>query len=1524
LIGSQLQVVLPAIDTNRFFRLRSTSLPLPPFNTFIDFNLTMESAANPACGCGNEPTYGQGVSLVAGGCADCGESATVSGVGQDAGFGSVLLHNGELVHYVVDLDIAGRGFNWQFARKYRSGITFDGPLGRNWEFNYNRRLFVETNGHVLRLDGFARADRYLVQTNGSYVPPRGFYTKLIQNPNGSFTERDRHGTIVEYAPPSTNSVARMTELRDRNGNRMRFEYDGLSRLVRAFDTFDRQIDYRYDSSNRLTEVEDFIGRKLTYQYDSFGNLTSATSPVVTNTPNTNDFPLGKTTRYTYSSGFGDERLNHNLLTITAPNEAAGGPPRMRVEYETNAVSSHLDRITVLRLGGTNISNVPAGGMISYAYQILGAAGSNDFLTAVFQTTVTDRNGNLTEYQFNQLGNILRVREFSNRDVRPGDPVFFETRYEYNAEGEMTRMIYPETNSMVYAYDTANPDRFQQGNLLQITRLPDAARGGDQTNLLTAFRYEPLFNQVYTKTEPRGNDPAYTPPNGGANSPGRYTATNTFDYQESSTAPLEAATWRITIPPVRLGLGDVNGDGQTNQNKGNRIRRQLPTVNLLAGSNQALAEGDTQQGIVSRFTYNQFGQLTQVEDARGNIATHTYFPENDPDGDGLNLISGRNTVTGGYELQSVRDALIGPNRLDPPPAVAITNRFQRDRAGNITRHTDGRGLDYRYTYNALNQLVQEENPKVDASQATGYLTRYFYDANNNLVRRDLQNVTTDPTNHLPVIVASHPFFQQGKTYDMLDRVVEEARDATRDPAIAPSAQPELLTTRYRYDANGNLVQIISPLAVTGAESDNVERTLYDERDLVYQTTRGGFSAGASTYTYDYDRNGNRVRWTDAEDNDTTPGPETETTLYDGFDRRRAVIDRAGNEQRSTYDPTGRVVRAEFFGPSTASSTTNTLLRRTAHLFDELGRQFHVDRALFLATGVTQQVATTLLDGPLTPGDGNVSERYEYDALNRMTFKVEDDNAVYRNVFDGAGRRIRETLPLVDNVTPGGPYPTQTAFEYDANGNVVRRVDTHTNPDGLVAPANETHLYVYDALNRQVRATDALGQTQYTEFDSRNNPVATYDARGPLLADPLGLYTASDINDRGNVVRYAYDGLNRQWREEMEITTTGDGGTPRNLTNAFNADGLVVTVTEHDANSRIAVRYDDLTNRTVYVYDSLNRLVAQTNADGGFQLWQFDRDNNATSQRDENNTLHTFSHDGLGRFLAHVISADATKTNIAGLPLLVGTTLQTFQYDGLSRLVRCTDNNDPADTNDDWVVEAAYDSLNRLTEERQNGRAVSSDYVSDDRTALHYPGTPRVVHFGYDAHDQFIALSNDTKVAITVAPFGAKCPPPISYSFAPSNLAPTLIVSLQLNDNRLVTQVQQVSATAGFIGFEAFTRNRENDVVASSRQALNNPVNFGEGLTIGLDSLGRQTTFAASLNKPSGGTSSQRSVALDGAQDAREVRNQAGQLVQQSSPSPMHEPLDITTPSLAAAGETALPAPARACAPAIQTLCINGMA
>ena len=74
----------------------------------------------------------------------------------------------------------------------------------------------------------------------------------------------------------------------------------------------------YDLAGHLAGVTDFSGRVVRYEYDGNGDLVACISPAVTGTPNGNDFPGGKTNRYTYSTGYPDDRENHLLLTVTDP------------------------------------------------------------------------------------------------------------------------------------------------------------------------------------------------------------------------------------------------------------------------------------------------------------------------------------------------------------------------------------------------------------------------------------------------------------------------------------------------------------------------------------------------------------------------------------------------------------------------------------------------------------------------------------------------------------------------------------------------------------------------------------------------------------------------------------------------------------------------------------------------------------------------------------------------------------------------------------------------------------------------------------------------------------------------------------------------------------------------------------------------------------------------------------------------------------------------------------------------------
>ena len=120
------------------------------------------------------------------------------------------------------------------------------------------------------------------------------------------------------------SQGKISRITDRNGNASSRIYDPFGRLLMLIDTQGRTNTLSYNADGFISAITDFAGRQATYAYyqnvdagGSAGDLKSVTSPVVTNTPNGNDFPAGKTVTYTYSKGFADERLNHNLLTACA-------------------------------------------------------------------------------------------------------------------------------------------------------------------------------------------------------------------------------------------------------------------------------------------------------------------------------------------------------------------------------------------------------------------------------------------------------------------------------------------------------------------------------------------------------------------------------------------------------------------------------------------------------------------------------------------------------------------------------------------------------------------------------------------------------------------------------------------------------------------------------------------------------------------------------------------------------------------------------------------------------------------------------------------------------------------------------------------------------------------------------------------------------------------------------------------------------------------------------------------------------
>ncbi len=1219
--------------------------------------------------------------------------------------GSVVLHNGEVRFGRIDLVIPGRGqCAFAMARRYRSRLAYDGPLGYGWDYPYNERLYFRANGDVVRSNGVGHVDTWTANADGSYTAPPGHFRQLMRRGDGTYVLRSPEGFKRTY-----DIDGRLIRYQDRNGDQMAFLYDARRNLDMVVDPFGREIAFEFQTDatgvDRLTRITDFAGREMVYAYDGLGDLTAVRTPVVTGTSTANDFPDGRTERYTYAAAAKPSPLSHNLLSVTYPQEVAqAGPPARLWTYGVDPGDAWtFDRVVTETAGGINASGIAAGGVRTYTYTPLNdGVPPGDPGVARLRVGCTERNGNPFEVFFNELGHAIRLRRLT-RGLRPGEPPAYESTATFDSDGQLLTQVLPELNQRQVTYDASGP-RAAQRNVLEMRVLPGPRGGGE--DVVTTFTYEPLYNQLLSATGPRGNAAGFIPPIGRASAE-RYTAHSVFDYQEG-TAPIpDALEFEIDLSAVPRGLGDINGDGRTDQVAGNAVRVTAPTVTLEPNANEAVRLGGTSQAILYEMHWNDRGQLTRRIDAEGNVDLLEYYPEDDPDGDGLPVANSTGVLVPssdptGYVQASTIDAERSDRRSTSVPPAALRGALYYDALGNVTRLRNPRGVIFDIELNALNEpVVLTRGSDVAEAVASGqlitgepplaYQTRWLYDFNGRVTTVQVEN--RDSTT--PGVGA---FVDRTYGYDILDNLI--TTDVEVDAATTA-------TVTIGYDPNERVLWVQKP------EGNKIAAT-YDERDFLFTRTRGADAPEASTVRFDYDLNGNLLRVTDAEDHDGDGQPEATSFAYDGFDRLIQRSDPLGNLAQFDYDVASNVVRRQSFGhPAGDPGKAAVLLADVRFAHDELCRTVRADASLFLAAGFAPVRPVDLHD---QDDDGLVTTRFEYDAQSRHTFLIEDDQETLQAVYDGADRVIEIS----------DAFGNRRTVQYDHNSNPVAVHSIELASGGIVPPQEFAGFYVWDQFDRLVRVS-ADHTTRYS-YDSRDNLVATSDAQGPSAADDLGL-PIGIMNHPGNTRAYFYDGRDLPTAVVADLRSAGLGGNPLDLSNPFNRDGQVTLAFSYDRNARRTAMTDDNGRTTQFTYDAQDRLVARINADGTQSSVTYDRDSNPVQVVDPAGNLIVSTFDALNR----VVQRDITP-----VAEVHGTRTETYAYDGLSRLTAATDDNGPGGTV--HGVTRVYDSLSRLLEEQQDGQVFSTVWSGDGkRLSVSYPGG-RTLVCTYDLIDRLVAVSD----------------------------------------------------------------------------------------------------------------------------------------------------------------------------------------
>ncbi|MEY2407490.1 MAG: hypothetical protein QOF48_160 [Verrucomicrobiota bacterium] len=1161
---------------------------------------------------------------------------------------------GEFQLEAVDMVLPGRGLDLVWARTYRSRTGRMTPMGRNWDHSYN--IYIEQDGAAVAVnDGTGRHDLYFPGTNGIYTCDEFFNEGAIVN--GAFVLTFADGGQWEFrAMDGSASSGKISRIIDRNRNTITLYHTIGGQLLTILDTLGRTNSIGYTADGFVASFTDYSGRVVSYGHTSAaasggagGVLTAVTNPPVIGTPNGNDFPNGKVTRYTYSSQFGDDQLNGNLTGITDPK----GQAWLQIVYRTTQVTTDIafDTVDYIQRGAyrTKLRRFPQTPTPQNGFAVVKCI-VNDGVGNVRESFHDSQNRCVRQLDYaGRAGIDLPTTETQNRPVnklRAGDPDLFETRMEWNIDSLCTRVIRPRGDSTEMVYQRAYNQNNARSNHakrhdadVRVIREVACCSGADVdgdgvldiTQRAWRFEYDPRFGtgqRIKVKFPTMGGDDHDT-----FNRGPRQTTSLDGTY-DPKTSPK-----KVFVNQFDVDLCDDFATSSTDPRGATEFCTYDTKGNRLTHMGRLLENG---QRPLESYEYNNYGQVTAWVHAA--------------DGEGRRRRDECVYYDSGPQNSYLRDHI-----ADCVAAgFHLTNTFEYDPRGNVVRHINPRGYDCLATYNALDQMMTRQTPQQSFGSLVRYATTWTYDANDNVVQVDQEN-----RDESGVLDPANPAWTSSAEYDSLDRRTLIAHELTHVVQQGGGNQIRALTNRFTFDANDNCVLQQLAEAVSGADPNNVIAFQYDERDLLYRSVAAPGTGLAALDQLDYDPNGQCARISKI---DSFTIKQT-VLVRDGFNRCVQAIDAMGNVDAFSYDANDNLTFERVSGETNdvAGSVNNRRLSESRHEYDALNRPVRSRMAFFdVFTG-------------LPIGDGESTRSCAYAPNGLLLSSTDDNGRTTRFGYDSADRLSSITDPRTNMVV----------LARDRAGNITSK--TAIDLSDLPLP-EQTFVVtrVYDGLNRCVSSTDNVGNTVIRGYDSRDNCVSERDPLGNETVRTFdGKYrittarhysgarqggitintthveyrnqrcvSATDAD--GNTTGYTYDSLDRQVSvARADGTSLSLVWSPRsNLARITDANGTVTDST-YDLLDR-CVRKDitvaagsDVVPTTTFEefgYDGLSRLVRGTN----------------------NHSMIEFSYDSLGnraKSKADCLAAVATFDGEGNRMALAypGGRVAQFTYDALNRVV-----------------------------------------------------------------------------------------------------------------------------------------------------------------------------------------------------------------------------------------------------------------
>jgi len=1092
---------------------------------------------------------------------------------------------------------------------------------------------------------------------------------------------------------SIHTYARLSNVTDRHGNRLVYEYPDSSSLIpkRIYDP-DRPGHQILISQQmgRVTTIQDPSGRQIHYSY------------VPTNAS------------------------NHSTVSMQAPvsvlEEVHGAPPGTGVFPDA---LNRLHHTTLLA------SVTQSGASVGYRYSLHPDCeppsdeddpGTMHLHVALSQ--ITDERGNAWNFHhsFNRY-----IYSWTGEHVKR----------QFGLPMLLTHVMQPDgTHTQLHTTRTVNP----AGGVFPTTSFTTTVTAHAPAPLIPGLPAEPVRRFTY-----EFKDPVFLTPTGYLHATASPTNV-TYAYRQMDITSLQVQEGNVVVS----GTESFHFDPDASMALSKTVDRSGGVTEFVydsSGYDDPIKERrqvSENSWLEKSFVYDSDTRiLTKTTDARAIVTQHTLTtrtlngrtakglrasekitgPAGTPGGS-LTTWAYEHPVFAGFITSQTVDFPTARNGVDTPTAAdvpAVVTTFSTAAKDSVTgwwrRVTETRQIGGQ---SASTLTVSDFNGrKRSVTDPRGQTTLFDYDERGRLTRvthpdQTFRFLDYDAHGNL-ILEMDENGTRTLHAYDVLNRRISTTVDLNRNGI------PDARYTQVAHDAsgfpvyNGDIVTEVlhyNSLNLPVLERDARGILTLHEYDFIGRKIRTTVNPGGTV-------NERAVTSLEYQVAGINGGKEAGGSVFDSSSFKPVrVTDPRGQQTSFTYNPLHQLIREQRpdgnvihrtynQNGQSASVTTAAPSAWTPPFLTVEGHQqinhttaassgVFVTRTLYDALGLPRQV--TLPDGTLSTS--------LHTAQGKPWKQVDETGAETLTHYDTAGLPVRLTQDIVpaatllstSSISTSNARPV-TFTSYDLAGNPVKITDPLGNvtrirydarnrpwkviqprmvhPDLADAPENTPGKYIsptvvteYDAAGRVIKVTNPLGHTTRSFYDAAGRLVRVFD--------PLDNATAHTHDPAGNV-----------------LTSTDPLG--RTTTNTYDALGRhrastdpsgIATSFTYDAGGNRTALTDGLGRTTSFLYDVLGRLTRQThpNGDATIHTWVLDR---KTSETSPDNRVTTFTYDTRGRLTNQV-----TTTSGIGS----GALESRRSYDAAGRLSKVVDlAPSRALTTPGVACRYQHDKLGRLTAE-----------------------------------------------------------------------------------------------------------------------------------------------------------------------------------------------------------------------------------